>query len=85
VEQALHSIRVEVLVGIPVGVGKKMGEKEHEGGKEDRDVETKEVAFNPESSDFLGMLHRVHSYSRFSSLIGGRVGVEYVLLLTFVI
>jgi hypothetical protein len=46
-----------------VGVRKKMGEKEYEGRKEDRDVETKVVAFNPESLDFLGMLHRVHSYS----------------------
>jgi len=32
-------------------------------GKEDRDVKTKVVAFNPESLDFLGMLHRVYSYS----------------------
>ena len=63
VEQFLYSIRVEVLVGIPVGVGKKMGEKEYEGGKEDRDVEAKVVAFNPETLDFLGRLYRVHSYS----------------------
>jgi hypothetical protein len=40
-----------------------MKEKEYRGKKEDIDIETKAVAFNPESLDFPGMLYRVRSYS----------------------
>jgi hypothetical protein len=49
--------------GKKIGENENGGEKEHEGGKEDGDVETKAVAFNPESPDFPGILYRVYSYS----------------------